>query len=112
MKQPEEQQPNIIPPNFIEKGKFMGGMFDIRNAIEGGILAAVIIFPVIHLPLSLTMRIIILCMTALPLFMISLIGIGGQSISAFLGSALVYLKNRRILRRSDVQPEPKGRTKS
>lgn len=111
MKQPEEQQPNIIPPNFIEKGKFMGGMFDIRNAIEGGILAAVIIFPVIHLPLSLTMRIIILCMTALPLFMISLIGIGGQSISAFLGSALVYLKNRRILRRSDVQPEPKGRTK-
>ena len=65
MNQQEEQKPNIIPPNFIEKGKFMGGMFDIRNAIEGGILAAAITFPVAHLPLSLTIRIIILCMTAL-----------------------------------------------
>ena len=108
MNQQEEQKPNIIPPNFIEKGKFMGGMFDVRNAIEGGILAAAIIFPVMHLPLSLTLRIIILCMTALPVFMVSLIGIGGQSITAFLGNAFLFLKNRRLLLRSDVQPEPKG----
>lgn len=109
MNQQEEQKPNIIPPNFIEKGKFMGGMFDIRNAIEGGILAAAITFPVAHLPLSLTIRIIILCMTALPVFMVSLIGIGGQSISAFLINALLFLKNRRFLLRSDVQPDPKGK---
>ena len=109
MNQHEEQKPNIIPPNFIEKGKFMGGMFDIRNAIEGGILAAAITFPVAHLPLSLTIRIIILCMTALPVFMVSLIGIGGQSISAFLINALLFLKNRRFLLRSDVQPDPKGK---
>ena len=89
----------------------MGGMFAIRNAIEGGILAAAIIFPVAHLPLSLTMRIIILCMTALPLFMVSLIGIGGQSITAFLGNALVFLKNRRVILRSDVHPEPKGKSR-
>ena len=111
MNQQENQKPNIIPPNFIEKGKFMGGMFAIRNAIEGGILAAAIIFPVAHLPLSLTMRIIILCMTALPLFMVSLIGIGGQSITAFLGNALVFLKNRRVILRSDVHPEPKGKSR-
>ena len=111
MNQQENQKPNIIPPNFIEKGKFMGGMFAIRNAIEGGILAAAIIFPVTHLPLSLTMRIIILCMTALPLFMVSLIGIGGQSITAFLGNALVFLKNRRVILRSDVHPEPKGKSR-
>ncbi|MFR5150020.1 MAG: cell division protein FtsW [Ruminococcus sp.] len=84
MKQPEEQQPNIIPPNFIEKGKFMGGMFDIRNAIEGGILAAVIIFRSSIFRSPLLCGLSFLCMTALPLFMISLIGIGGQSISAFL----------------------------
>ena len=43
-------------------------------------------------------------MTALPLFMISLIGIGGMSITAFLGSALLFIKDRRIIYRSDKVP--------
>ena len=92
MNNTEEQHPVFIPRNFIEKGTFMGGMFKIRNAIEGGILAV---------------RIIILCMTALPAAMISLIGIGGESITAFLMNALRFLKNRRVIYRMDVHPEPK-----
>ena len=84
MNNTEEQHPVFIPRNFIEKGTFMGGMFKIRNAIEGGVLAILITIPVINLPLTLTARIIILCMTALPAAMISLIGIGGESITAFL----------------------------
>ena len=90
-------------------------MFDIRNAIEGGVIAALITYPVLQLPFSVTVRIIILCMTALPLFMISLIGIGGMSITAFLGSALLFIKDRRIIYRSDkvpVTPAPKQRVKS
>ena len=79
MNNTEEQHPVFIPRNFIEKGTFMGGMFKIRNAIEGGVLAILITIPVINLPLTLTVRIIILCMTALPAAMISLIGIGGES---------------------------------
>ena len=74
MSEQENQKPTLIPPNFIEKGKIFGGMFDIRNAIEGGVIAALITYPVLQLPFSVTVRIIILCMTALPLFMISLIG--------------------------------------
>ena len=96
MNDSEKQTIVFIPRNFIEKGTFMGGMFKIRNAIEGGILAVLIAVPVIQLPLSLTVRIIILCMTALPAAMISLIGIGGESISAFLMNALRFLKNRGI----------------
>lgn len=103
----EEQHPVFIPRNFIEKGTFMGGMFKIRNAIEGGILAILITIPVVNLPLTLTVRIIILCMTALPAAMISLIGIGGESITAFLMNALRFLKNRRVIYRMDVHPEPK-----
>jgi conjugal transfer ATP-binding protein TraC len=63
MNNTEEQHPVFIPRNFIEKGTFMGGMFKIRNAIEGGILAILITIPVVNLPLTLTVRIIILCMT-------------------------------------------------
>ncbi len=105
MNSPEEQQTALIPRNFMERGTFMGGMFKIRNAIEGAILAAGIGYPVVHLPLSLTSRIIILCMTSLPAAMISLIGIGGESLTAFLMNALRFLKNRRMIYRSDVTPD-------
>ena len=97
MNNTEEQHPVFIPRNFIEKGTFMGGMFKIRNAIEGGVLAILITIPVINLPLTLTVRIIILCMTALPAAMISLIGIGGESITAFLMNALRFLKNENVI---------------
>ena len=109
MNNPEEQQIALIPRNFIERGTFMGGMFKIRNAIEGAILAIGIAIPVVHLPLSLTIRIIILCMTSLPAAMVALIGIGGESLTAFLMNAVRFLFNRRILYRLDTKPELKGK---
>ncbi|OUQ51433.1 VirB4 family type IV secretion system protein [Lachnoclostridium sp. An118] len=107
MSSPDDQRTSFIPPNFIEKGKILNGTFDIRNAIEAIIFALLIGVPVVHLPLSLTTRIIILCMTALPVAMISLIGIGGESITAFLMNALRFVKNRRVVYRMDVMPDPK-----
>ena len=74
MTQPEETPVSFIPSNFIEKGKILNGTFDIRNAIESIVLSLAIGIPVFHLPLSLTARIIILCMTALPAAMVALIG--------------------------------------
>ena len=109
MSSPEEQQVALIPSNFMERGTFMGGMFKIRNAIEGAVLAGGIGIPVVHLPLSLTTRIIILCMTSLPAAMVALIGIGGESLTAFLMNALRFVKNRRIIYRSDVMPDYRKR---
>lgn len=96
MTQPEETPVSFIPSNFIEKGKILNGTFDIRNAIESIVLSLAIGIPVFHLPLSLTARIIILCMTALPAAMVALIGIGGESITAFLMNALRFVVNRRV----------------
>ena len=88
----------IIPPNFIDTGTFFGGMFKARNVIEAGILAAVTGLPVfLFLPLSLTARIIVLCLTALPLALFALIGISGESLSSFLVIFLKYIKNRRVV---------------
>ena len=109
MNSPEEQQVALIPRNFMERGTFMGGMFKIRNAIEGAVLATGIGIPVVHLPLSLTTRIVILCMTSLPAAMVALIGIGGESLTAFLMNALRFMKNRRIIYRSDVMPDYRKR---
>lgn len=88
----------IIPPNFIETGTFFGGMFRARNVIEAGILAFAIGMPVfIFLPFGLTTRIIILCLTALPVGLVALIGISGESLSQFLIIFLKYLRNRRVV---------------
>ncbi len=95
--QPEHDLYNI-PPNFIGSSTFLGGLFKVRNVIEAGILASVIGIPVLFLlPYNLTVRIIILCLTALPLAMLALMGIGGLSLSSFIVIFFQFVRNRRIL---------------
>ena len=99
----------IIPPNFIETGTFFGGMFRARNVIEAGILVFAIGAPVfLFLPFGLTTRIIILCLTALPVGLVALIGISGESLSQFLVIFLKYLRNRRVIGGDGAQPEEKA----
>lgn len=101
----EERDSYVIPPNFIEGGTLLGGMFKTRNVIEAGILAVLVGGPVVGLNLSLTTRIIILCLTALPLVLVALIGISGSSLSAFILQFFQYLRNRRILSRDSQESE-------
>ncbi|WP_201757211.1 hypothetical protein [Colidextribacter sp. OB.20] len=93
----EQRDSYLIPPNFIEGGTLLGGMFRTRNVIEAGILGAVVGLPVLNLGFSLTARIIILCLTALPLVLLALIGVGGSSLSSFILLFFSYLRNRRVL---------------
>lgn len=96
----------IIPPNFVETGTFFGGMFKARNVIEAVILAVAVGVPVfIYLPFGLTPRIIILCLTALPLALVALIGIYGESLSSFLFIFIKYLINRRVVGIEEPQAE-------
>ena len=99
----------IIPPNFIETGTFFGGMFRARNVIEAGVLAFAIGAPVfVFLPFGLTTRIIALCLTALPVALVALIGISGESLSQFLVTVLKYLRNRRIVGGDSQHPSEKA----
>ena len=95
----DERDIYYIPPNFIEGGTLLGGMFKTRNVIEAGVLAVVTGVPVMGLSLSLTVRIIILCLTALPLALVALIGIGSGSLSEFVLQFFTYLRNRKGERR-------------
>ena len=80
-------------------------MFKARNVFEAGILVVVIGVPVLYLPFSLTVRIIILCLTALPLGILALIGISGESLSSFLLVFIKYLRNRSIIEPQKEEPE-------
>lgn len=95
----EERDVYVIPPNFIEGGTLLGGMFKTRNVIEAGVLGLLVGLPVLNLGISLTTRVIILCLTALPLVLVALIGISGSSLSAFILQFFRFLRNRRVLNR-------------
>ena len=104
----ETRDTYIIPPNFIEGGTLLGGIFRTRNVIEAVILALAVGLPVLGLGFSLTTRIILLCLTALPLALLALIGISENSLSAFLLLFVHYLRNRRILSRDTPIPARKS----
>lgn len=108
--QQDERDIYLIPPNFIEGGTLMGGMFKTRNVVEAGILAVIIGVPVLSLDLSLTTRIIILCLTALPVVLVALVGISGSSLSTFILQFISYLRNRRILSCEGVTTDSKGKS--
>ena len=95
---PEERDVYYIPPNFLTSGRLFGGAIKIRNAIEAGILVCITAYPILQLPISLTNRIIILCLITLPLGVLGVIGIEGDALSEFLLNFLKWLKNRRVLR--------------
>ena len=102
-----------IPRNFGEDGMSFNGL-SRRNLVEGCILAAASGYPIVaHLPADLSLRIILLCFISLPLFFAGLIGYGGESLSQFLVTVLVFLFRRRRLRYyidtgEPEPPRPKG----
>ena len=107
MYQPEEKHDTyLIPPNFIEGGTLFGGAFKLRNVIEAGILVAAVGIPVLMLELTLTAKIIVLCLTALPLGLLALIGISGESLSSHVLAFFKFLQNRRVIRMAE-EKEPK-----
>ena len=106
----EERDIYTIPPNFIEGGTLMGGMFKTRNVIEAGILAVLVGGPVLSLHFSLTVRIILLCLTALPLTLVALIGVNGSSLSSFFIQLVSFLRNRRLLTSIETEDAPRKKS--
>ena len=104
-KKNEKPDVYILPPNFIDVSTCFSGMFRVRNAIEAAVVIALIGLPIIQLSVSLTAKIVILCLTALPLGLFALVGINGESLTSFVYNFFVFLKQRRVLYRSDVQPQ-------
>ena len=107
----EENDIYIIPPNFIDTGTVFGGIIKLRNAAEALALSLLIGLPVFHLPVTLTTKIIIVCLTVLPAALFAIIGINGESLSSFAISFFAYLRNRRIvgLREGAEESPEKGK---
>ena len=97
-----------VPRNFGEDGISFNGL-SRRNLAEGCILAIGSGYPImVHLPVDLSLRIILLCFVSLPLFFVGLVGYGGESLSQFLVTVVKFLFRRRRLRYyiDAGEPEP------
>ena len=86
-----------VPRNFGEDGISFNGI-SRRNLVEGAILAFGSGYPIFHLSVPVSVRIILMCFISLPLFFLGLVGLGGQSISEFFASVIKWLFTRRKLR--------------
>lgn len=94
----QESEVNVfyVPPNFMEGGTLFGGALKLRNVLEAGVLCLTVGLPVLKLPVSLTVKIIILCLTALPLGIVAVIGVFGESLSSFAVNFWRFFKSRRV----------------
>lgn len=87
-----------IPANYTDSGKILGGMLEPRNAIETVILLILVGYPELMLiPMPGTIRIVVMTVTLLPLAVVSMMGIDGDSLFQYAGHIVYYMMSRRKL---------------
>lgn len=88
----------VIPANYTDSGKIMGGMLEVRNAVETGFLVALVGYPELMLiPMPIKIRIVVMTLTLLPLGVLSMMGIDGDSLFQYASHMLRYAANKRTL---------------
>ena len=87
-----------IPANYTDSGKILGGMLEPRNAIEAVILLVIVGYPeLMWIPMPSTIRIVVMTVTLIPLAVVAMVGIDGDSLFQYLGHIIYYFFNRRKL---------------
>ena len=99
-----------IPANYTDSGKLLGGMLETRNAVETVALVILVGYPELFLfSMPAMMRIVLMVLTLIPLAVVSMMGIDGDSLFQYLGHIIRFFINRRRLhfRRIGYHYDPK-----
>lgn len=87
-----------IPDNFIKSGTIMNGMLKIRNAIEALAFGAIVAVPLLSINYpSITSKISVVITATLPVVLVCLKGINGDTVTVFLSYLIKWVKNKRIM---------------
>ena len=108
----EKEYSNVysIPANYTDSGKLLGGMVETRNAVEAVFLIGLVGYPeLMWLPVTATIKIVIMTVTLLPLGVVAVMGIDGDSLLQYLGHMIAFWRNKRKLhfRRIGYKYDPK-----
>lgn len=98
MEEREYENVYVIPANYTDSGKLFGGMVETRNAVEAGALILLVAYPELAwFPMSTTFRIVVMTVTLIPLGVVAVMGIDGDSLIQYLGHILSFWRNKRKL---------------
>ena len=87
-----------IPANYTDSGKLFGGMVDTRNAVEAVLLLAAVGAPEFFwIPMSGTIRVVVMTVTLIPLGVVTVKGVDGGSLFQYIGHILRFWSHRRKL---------------
>ena len=108
----EKEYSNVyaIPANYTDSGKLLGGMVETRNAVEAVFLIGLVGYPeLMWIPVTATIKIVIMTVTLLPLGVVAVMGIDGESLLQYLGHMIAFWRNKRKLhfRRIGYKYDPK-----
>ncbi|MDR1204338.1 MAG: hypothetical protein LBL26_02510 [Peptococcaceae bacterium] len=96
----EQEYSNVyaIPANYTDSGKFFGGMLDVRKTIETGLLLLMVGYPELAwLTVPASVKVVVMVVTLLPLCVIGLMGIGGDSLMQYAARVVMFYARRRKL---------------
>ena len=96
----EKEYSNVyaIPANYTDSGKLFGGMLETRNTFEAGFLLLIAGYPeLMWLSAPAVVKVVVMTVTLLPLGVLGLMGIGGDSLLRFAAHVFKFLKRRRNL---------------
>jgi hypothetical protein len=98
MEEKEFSNVYAIPANYTDSGKLFGGMLETRNTVETGILLFLIGYPeLMWMNVSFMIKVIIMSVTLLPVGIVGLMGISGDSLMQFVIHMVLFWKRRRKL---------------
>lgn len=86
-----------IPPNFAEEGTLLSGRIKTRNAVETGVILLILVPVLLSLDITVRVKMYLGMIVLVPVVILSVIGVQGESLFAFIGSFFQYVKQRRYL---------------
>ena len=103
MMQRERSDVYIIPPNFAKEGTLFSGRIEGRNAFEAAVLFIILFRILFFIDVSIKIRIYIGIIVILPLTILAVVGVNGESLLSFIiqfivGAAAGYVLGKLAIR--------------
>lgn len=110
MDEKEREKLYAIPANYTDSGRLFGGMLAARNAVEALIATILLGFVEIKwIPMPTTVRIVVMVLTILPMALVAMMGVDGQSLTQYLGHIFHFFKNKRKLHYVREETDDEGK---
>lgn len=97
MEQEDRIEIYTIPPNFAEEGTLLSGRIKTRNAVETGVLLLLLVPFLLSLDTTARVKMYLAMIVLVPVVILSVVGVQGESLFAFIGSFFRYVRRRRYL---------------